>query len=246
MRLRLSKLQDNNEETKTLRGEGLLEGWKNVKRVFQYQSLPYVSEIIRSDMISYHHKDPLLGHFGIDKTRELVGRKYYWPSLRRHIKAYIRGCDICLTSKDVHHKPYEDLQSLFVLTHRWKDFSIDFVTGLPLSADWKSNSYNLILVTVDQLTKMVHYEPVKVTIDLPELAEVIVDVIVWHHGLPDSIVTDRSSLFTSKFWLWLYYFLGVKQKLSVAFYFQIDGQTEWQNSTMKAYLGAFVNFEQND
>ena len=55
---------------------------------------------------------------------------------------------------------------------------MDFVTGLPLSSDWKGDSYNSILVIVDRLTKMVHYEPVKVTINTPELAEVIIDVVV--------------------------------------------------------------------
>ena len=55
---------------------------------------------------------------------------------------------------------------------------MDFVTGLPLFADWKGDSYDSILVIVDQLTKMVHYEPVKVTIDAPGLAEVIIDVVV--------------------------------------------------------------------
>ena len=113
---------------------------------------------------------------------------------------------------------------------------MDFVTGLPLSADWKGDSYDSILVIVDRLTKMVHYEPVKVTIDAPGLAEVIIDVVVRHHGLPDSIVTDRGSLFTSKFWSLLCYFLGVKRRLSTAFHPQTDGQTKRQNSTMEAYL----------
>ena len=123
---------------------------------------------------------------------------------------------------------------------------MDFVTGLLLSADWKGDSYDSILVIVDRLTKMMHYKPVKVTIDAPGLAEVIIDVVVRHHSLPDSIVTDRGSLFTSKFWSSLCYFFGVKQRLSTAFHPQTDGQTKRQNSTMEAYLRAFVNFEQND
>ena len=136
MRLRLSELQENDEEAKLLRGSAdLPEGWEDVEGVLQYQGLPYVLEIIRSEVISRHHDDPLAGHFGIDKTRELVGRKYYWPSLRRDVESYVRGCDVCLTSKAVRHKPYGDLQSLPVPTHRWKDLSMDFVTGLPLSAD---------------------------------------------------------------------------------------------------------------
>ena len=55
---------------------------------------------------------------------------------------------------------------------------MDFVTGLPLSADWKSDSYDSVLVIVDRLTKMVYYELVKVTIDAPGLVEVIIDVVV--------------------------------------------------------------------
>ena len=55
---------------------------------------------------------------------------------------------------------------------------MDFGTSLPLFADWKGGSYNSILVIFELLTKMVYYEPVKVTIDAPELAEVIIDVVI--------------------------------------------------------------------
>lgn len=123
---------------------------------------------------------------------------------------------------------------------------MDSVTGLPISTDWKGDSYDSILVIVDRLTKMIHYEPVKVTIDAPGLAEVILDVVVRHHHPSDSIVANRGSLFASKFWSLLCYFLGIKRRLSTAFHPQTDGQTERQNSAMEAYLGAFVNFEQND
>ena len=93
---------------------------------------------------------------------------------------------------------------------------------------------------------MVYYKLVKVTIDALGLAKVIIDVIMRHHGLPDSIVTDRGSLFTSKFWSSLCYFFGIKRRLSNAFHPQINGQTKRQNSTIEAYLQAFVNFEQNN
>ena len=227
MRLRLSELQENDEEAKLLRGSaGLPEGWKDIERVLQYQRLQYVPAIIRSQVISCHHNNPLTEYFGIDKTSELVNRKYYWPSLKRDVESYDRECDVCLTSKAVRHKSYGDLQSLLVPTHWWKNLSMDFVTGLPLSAYWKDDNYDLILVIVNWLTKMVLYEPVKVTIDASGLAKVIIDVVVWHHGLPNSIVTDESSFFTSKFWSSLCYFLRVKQRLSTAFYPQKNDQTK--------------------
>ena len=246
MRLRLQELQDGNEHACKLRAGQLTKDWQDLDDVLHHQSLPYVSKIIRVELISRHHNDPLADHFGIEKTHELVAQKYYWPTLCYDVEDYVKRCDVCLASKIVQHKLYGDLQSLPVPTHRWKDLSIDFVTGLPVLTDWKGDSYDLILVIVDRLTKMVYYEPVKVTIDAPGLAEVIIDVVVRHHGLPDSIVTDRGSLFTSKFWSSLCYFLGIKRRPSTAFHPQTDGQTERQNSTMEAYLRAFVNFEQND
>ncbi len=76
---------------------------------------------------------------------------------------------------------------------------MDFITDLSISADWKGDSYDSILVIIDQLTKIVYYELVKVTIDAPGLAEVIINVVVHHQGVSKSIVTDRGLLFTSKF-----------------------------------------------
>ena len=78
MKLQFSELQENDKEAKLFRNSaGLPEGWEDVEGVLQFQGLPYVPEIICSKVINCHHDDLLAGHFGIDKTRELVGQKYY-------------------------------------------------------------------------------------------------------------------------------------------------------------------------
>ncbi len=58
---------------------------------------------------------------------------------------------------------------------------------------------------------MVHYKRVKVIINILGQVEVIIDVVVRHYGIPESIVLDRDLLFTSKFWSLLCYFLGIKK-----------------------------------
>ncbi len=78
MRMRLPELQDDDKEAMQLRSEGLLEGWEDIEQVLHYQGLPYVPKVIRLELISRHHNDPLEGHFGIEKTCELIARKYYW------------------------------------------------------------------------------------------------------------------------------------------------------------------------
>ncbi len=101
-----------------LGSEGLPESWENIEQVLHYQDLPYIPKVIRLELISRHHNNPLACYFGIEKTRKLIAKKYYWPMLRQDVKAYVKGCDVCLASKTVHHKPYGDLQSLLVPTHR--------------------------------------------------------------------------------------------------------------------------------
>ena len=95
---------------------------------------------------------------------------------------------------------------------------MDFVIRLLISIDLMGDSYDSFLVIVDWLTKMIYYKPVKMTIDSLGLAEVIINVVVRHHSFLDSIFTNQGSLFTSKFWSLLYYFLGIKQRLSTAFH----------------------------
>ncbi len=77
MRIRLLELQDDNKEAKKLRLEGLSEGCEDMEDVLYYQGLPYVPKVICFKLISRHHDNSLIGHFGIEKIRELITRKYY-------------------------------------------------------------------------------------------------------------------------------------------------------------------------
>ena len=88
---------------------------------------------------------------------------------------------------------------------------MDFATGLLLSIDWKCTSYELILIIVNRLTKIVHYELVKVIINTLRLAEVIINAVVQYNGLPNSIISNCRAIFMSKFWFLLCYFLGIKK-----------------------------------
>ncbi len=197
--MRFSKLQDDNKKAKKLRSEKLLEGWKNIKEVLYDQGFLYVSKTIRSELISRHYNNLFINHFGKEKTWELIAKKYYWSILWSDIEAYVKDCDICLALKAVCHKLYRNLQLLSILTLQWKNLSIDFITSLSISANWKGDSYKSKLVIIDQLIKMVYYEPVKVTIDTPDLAKVIINMVVHHHRVSDWIVIDSDLLYISKF-----------------------------------------------
>ncbi len=69
------------------------------------------------------------------------------------------------------------------------------MAGFLILADKKNDSYNLILVIVDQFTNMIHYEPVKVTINTLDLAKMIINVVMHYHGVLKLIVILRVAIY---------------------------------------------------
>jgi len=76
------------------------------------------------------------------------------------------------------------------------------------------------------LTKMGHFVACDGTMDLAGLADSFVRYVIRPYGLPTNIISDRGSLFTSRFWEHVTEALGISWKLSTAFHPQTDGQTE--------------------
>lgn len=92
--------------------QSLKEDWKEIKEMLYYQSLLYIQEIVKNKLISSDYNDLLVGYFRINKTPEVIIKKYYWPTLRRNIEVYVTSCDIFLVLKTIKYKIYNDLQSL--------------------------------------------------------------------------------------------------------------------------------------
>jgi hypothetical protein len=70
--------------------------------------------------------------------------------------------------------------------------------------------------------------------------------VVRQHGVPSSIVSDRDSRFTSKFWQELWRLLGTQLAMSTAYHPQTDGQTERMNRLMEEILRSYVSHQGDD
>lgn len=112
--------------------------------------------------------------------------------------------------------------------------------------NWKRDIYDIILVIVDHLIKIIWYKLLKITINEARLAKVIIKMLLKYHDFLELIVHDRGSLFTSKFWNLLCSTFSTKWKPLTVFHLQTNSYIKRQNSTIKAYLCVFVNREQND
>ncbi|GKE94358.1 putative reverse transcriptase domain-containing protein [Tanacetum coccineum] len=63
-----------------------------------------------------------------------------------------------------------------------------------------SNEHETIWVIVDHLTKSAHFIPTRATDSMETLTRLYIKEIVSRHGVPISIISDRDSHFTSRFW----------------------------------------------
>ena len=79
-------MQSNDNQVRKLQATELFEGWKNIEKVLYYKSLPYIPKIIQSELISRYYNNSLAGYFRIDKTWELIAKKYYWLIFFQDIK----------------------------------------------------------------------------------------------------------------------------------------------------------------
>ncbi|GJY16185.1 putative reverse transcriptase domain-containing protein [Tanacetum coccineum] len=112
---------------------------------------------------------------------------------------------------------------------------MDFVTKLPKT----STGHDAIWVIVDCLTKSAHFIPIRATDSMETLTRLYIKEIVSRHDVPISIISDRDSYFTSRFWQLLQNALGTQLDMSITYHPETDGQSERTIQTLEDMLRAF-------
>ncbi|GJR25862.1 putative reverse transcriptase domain-containing protein [Tanacetum coccineum] len=138
--------------------------------------------------------------------------------------------------KAEHQRPSGLLQQPEIPVWKWEGIAMDFVTKLPRT----SSGHDTIWVIVDRLTKSAHFLPMREDYKMERLARLYLNEIVARHGVPISIISDRDSRFTSRFWQSMQEALGTRLDMSTAYHPQTDGQSERTIQTLEDMLRACV------
>jgi hypothetical protein len=189
----------------------------------------------RDVVMNEAHKTRYSVHPGSVQMYLDLKKLYWWPNMKAEIATYVGKCLTCAKVKVVYQKP-SGLQQPEIPEWKWERITMDFITKLPKT----SGGLDTIWVIVDRLTKSAHFLPVKETDKMEKLARTYIREIVRLHGVPISIISDRDSRFTSRFWQSLQKSLGTRLDISTTYHPQTDGQIERTIQTLKDMLRACV------
>ncbi|GJU69253.1 putative reverse transcriptase domain-containing protein [Tanacetum coccineum] len=124
---------------------------------------------------------------------------------------------------DLKDRPSGLLQQPETPEWKWERIAMDFVMKLQRT----SSGHDIIWSIVDRLTKSAHFLPMREDYKMDRLARLYLNEIVTRHGVPISIISDRDSRFTSRFWQSMQEALETRLDMSTTYHPQTDGQIEF-------------------
>nr|GFA06295.1 putative reverse transcriptase domain-containing protein [Tanacetum cinerariifolium] len=164
---------------------------------------------------------------------------YWWPRMKKDIAMY-KALGTRLDLSTAYH-PKTDGQSEHtiqtlddILRAYAMDFGGNWDTHLPLVEFSYNNSYHSSIKCAPFEALYAIREDYKTE----KLARLYINEIIARHGVPVSIISDRDSYFTSRFWKSLQKALGTRLDLSTAYHPKTDSESEHTIQTFEDMLRA--------
>uniref|UniRef100_A0A1X7U211 RNA-directed DNA polymerase n=1 Tax=Amphimedon queenslandica TaxID=400682 RepID=A0A1X7U211_AMPQE len=184
----------------------------------------------RKEVLRIAHTIPMGGHLGQRKTTARISERFFWPGMIQEIKNYCRTCPECQRTAGRRYTPRAQLVNLPIIETPFKRIAMDIVG--PLEKSNKGNKY--ILVVCDYATRYPDAFPLK-SIDAESVAEKLIELMS-RVGVPEEILTDQGSNFTSRLLTEIYKMLTLKGITTTPYHPQTDGLVERFNGTLKNML----------
>jgi len=132
-------------------------------------------------------------HPGVNKTVTMIKRYFDWPGCQADVEDYISTCETCITSKRRKQVHFGEMFNV-TATRKNQLLAIDNFGPLPRGRAGMEK----ILVVMDVFTKYVKFYPVKHA-DTKSTIRAM-EKYVQENGLPETILSDNGSNFTSDAW----------------------------------------------
>lgn len=195
-----------------------------------------VPKDMRLDILKQVHNSPYeTAHANKVKLWQILSGKFFWRRMKVDIEVYCKSCDTCQKTKYANFDKFGLLIPNPIPLRPYQSVSLDLIVNLPYA-----EGYNAILVIVDRLSKHAQFIATVTSLTTAEFAELFVKYVICRFGLPDDLVADRDTRWTSDFWREIAKFLRLHLSLSSSHHPQHDGQTEIVNKRLEVMLRAYV------
>ena len=196
-------------------------------------------QLCRLEVLKMAHSSPTAGHFGRKRTLERLRQRFHWPGIREAVTQVCNSCPVCQkASPPTHHQA--PLQPLPVMDVPFRRVAMD-IFG-PLKRTKQGNRY--ILVLMDYATKWPEAYPMK-AVDSESVARTLIDIFA-RLGVPDELLTDNGSNFTSRLMKRFYDLTGIHHLKTSAYHPATDGMVERFNQTLKQTLRKLTQKSSDD
>lgn len=151
-----------------------------------------IPEKIKENVFKECHDDPTAGHFGVKKTINRTRQRYYWPSLIKDTKEYVRKCEICAKHKPTQLPPTGLMGKHKNVTEPLQIISMDLMGPFPRSKAGNT----MLLVIACWFSKFVFLFPLK-NGKVSNIVKIIEEQIFLMYGSPKVIICDNGKQFTA-------------------------------------------------
>lgn len=193
----------------------------------------YPREDDRGEIVQKEHE---VAHFGTEKTLQGLRRRWFWPGMAKDVKKHCGECLKCQTSKagNVNNTPPMGMKKEFV-EYPWQFITLDYVGPLPTSGKGR---HTCLLVATDIFSKFVLIQPFREA-KACSLIEFVKNMIFLLFGVPEVVLTDNGTQFTSRAFRELLAEYNVNHWLTPAYHPQVNN-TERVNRVVTTAIRATI------
>ena len=156
-------------------------------------------------------------------VHKLVQAGYYWPTMQKDAKAYVKTCDKCQRFSNIIRQPTEELTPL---TAPWPfaQWGLDIIGSFPTAI----RQLKFLVVGIDYFTKWVEAEALAIITE-KNVRSFVWRCIICRFDIPRVFISDNGRQFDNESFRDFCSQLGIKNHYSSPTHLQANGQVEVTN-----------------
>jgi len=189
----------------------------------------------RDSILRLAHESVFGGHLGERKTRERIRLSFYWPGLRKSVLCHVQSCSNCqLRSRPV----TTDRVPITLVTRADVPFQVMNMDCIGPIDPSSSQGHKYCVCVVDSCTRWPSVYRLK-SLTAKAVCDALVELFN-HVGVPNVIVSDCGTNFTSQLTQEMLRRLGCSPRFNIPGHPEASGMVERFNQTCKNMLSHVV------